>query len=45
LREQIATTYPPIADDKKKGADDKEVLVDSSNPNKKFWISTDLEVK
>jgi hypothetical protein len=27
-------------DNKKKGADDKEILADPSNPNKKLWIST-----
>jgi hypothetical protein len=33
------------ADDKKKGADDKEVPVDPINPDKKLQISTCLEVK
>jgi hypothetical protein len=32
-------------DDKKKGADDREVQVDSSNPYKKLWSSTCLNVK
>jgi hypothetical protein len=32
-------------DVKKKEADDKEVLVDPSNPDKKLQISTDLEAK
>jgi hypothetical protein len=31
--------------DKKKGADDKEILADPSNPDKKPWISTDLDPK
>jgi hypothetical protein len=30
---------------KKKEADDKEVSVDPSNPDKKLWISIGLEVK
>jgi hypothetical protein len=32
-------------DDKKKGADDKEAMVDPSNPNKKLWISMGLDPK
>jgi hypothetical protein len=32
-------------DDKKKGVDDKEVLVDPSNPDKKLQISTGLDAK
>jgi hypothetical protein len=32
-------------DGKKKEADDKEVQVDPSNPDKKLRISTDLEAK
>jgi hypothetical protein len=32
-------------DGKKKEADHKEVPVNPSNPNKKFWINTDLEAK
>jgi hypothetical protein len=31
--------------DNKKEVDDKEVLVDPSNPDKKLRISTDLEAK
>jgi hypothetical protein len=34
-----------LADDKKKGADDKEVPVDPSNLDKKLQISTCLEDK
>jgi hypothetical protein len=46
----VASTsnHPPVdqqADDKKKGADDKEVPVDPSNPDKKLQISTSLEAK
>jgi hypothetical protein len=33
------------ADNKKKGADDKEILADPSNPDKKLWISTNLDPK
>jgi hypothetical protein len=32
-------------DNKKKGADDKEILADPSNPDKKLWISTNLSPK
>jgi hypothetical protein len=32
-------------DDKKKGADDKEVPIDPSNPDKKLWISIGLDPK
>jgi hypothetical protein len=32
-------------DGKRKEADDKEVLVDPSNPDKKLQISTSLEAK
>jgi hypothetical protein len=32
-------------DDKKKGGDDKEILADPSNPDKKLWISTCLDAK
>jgi hypothetical protein len=35
-------------EDKQKGtvvAEDKEVLVDPSNPNKKLWINTNLELE
>jgi hypothetical protein len=32
-------------DVKKQEADDKEVLVDPSNPDKKLWISTGLGAK
>jgi hypothetical protein len=32
-------------DDKKKGADDKEVPIDSNNPDKKLQISTGLDAK
>jgi hypothetical protein len=42
------SNQPPAdqqADDKKKGTNDKEVPVDPSNLDKKFWISTSLEVK
>jgi hypothetical protein len=42
------SNQPPadqLADDKKKGADDKEVPVDPSNPDKKLQISTCLEDK
>jgi hypothetical protein len=30
---------------KKKEAADKEVLADLSDPEKKFWVSTDLDPK
>jgi hypothetical protein len=42
-----STQHPTdqLADNKKKDADDKEVLVDPSNPDKKLRISTDLEAK
>jgi hypothetical protein len=33
------------ADDKKKGADNKEILDDPSNPDKKLQISTCLDAK
>jgi hypothetical protein len=33
------------ADDKKKGADVKEISTDLSNPDKKLWISTSLGPK
>jgi hypothetical protein len=42
------SNQPPadqLADNKKKGADDKEVPVDPSNPDKKLQISTCLEDK
>jgi hypothetical protein len=29
----------------KKGADDKEILADPSNLDKKLWISTSLDAK
>jgi hypothetical protein len=32
-------------DDKKKGADDKEIMTDPSNPNKKLRINTCLNAK
>jgi hypothetical protein len=32
-------------DDKKKGADDKEILIDPSNPDKKLWISIGIDSK
>jgi hypothetical protein len=32
-------------DGKKKKADDKKVLVEPSNPDKKLWISIELEAK
>jgi hypothetical protein len=32
-------------DNKKKGADDKEILADPSNPDKKLRISKDLSPK
>jgi hypothetical protein len=32
-------------DDKKKGADDKEILANPSNPDKKLQISIDLDPK
>jgi hypothetical protein len=32
-------------DGKNEEADDKEVLVDPSNPDKKLWISSGLEAK
>jgi myo-inositol-hexaphosphate 3-phosphohydrolase len=41
--DQQSTDQP--VDDKKKGADDKEVLVDRNNPDKKLWISTSLDPK
>jgi hypothetical protein len=46
----IASTSNPLlvdqpADDKKKGADDKEVPVGPSNLDKKLWISTCLDPK
>jgi hypothetical protein len=37
-------TDQPV-DDKKKGADDKEILADPSNPDKKLRISTCLDAK
>jgi hypothetical protein len=32
-------------DEKKKGTVDKEVPADLNNPNKKIWISTNLDAK
>jgi hypothetical protein len=42
-----STRHPTdqLADNKKKEVDDKEVLVDPNNPDKKLRISTDLEAK
>jgi hypothetical protein len=40
---QLPTDQP--ADDKKKGAIDKEIPADLSNPDKKLWISTGLDPK
>jgi hypothetical protein len=34
-----------LADDEKKGADDKEILADPSNLNKKLRISISLDAK
>jgi hypothetical protein len=41
--DQQSTDQP--VDDKKKGADDKEVLVDHNNADKKLRISTSLDPK
>jgi hypothetical protein len=42
-----STQHPvdQLADDKKKGAEDKEILADTSDPDKKLRISTDLDHK
>jgi hypothetical protein len=38
-------TANQLADDKKKGAADKEVLVDPDDTDKKLYLSTELDVK